>query len=145
MTAVTAQAFGCVCLLILVDRYRPAIPGTLLYIPRTFEPADYVSTLTGWSPAAEIAAAAEYDDAGILDGGGHLPMTPGEFAAVLAVDPGVAAALDTIEAELRAELDWRIASALLWLGADLETEHTLASLADYDGDPALREKVLSHA
>lgn len=145
MTVIAAQALGCVCLLIVLDRYRPERPGTLLYVPRTFEPAVYVSVLTDWSPAAEIAATAGHDDTGILDGAGHLPMTTGEFAALLAPDPDLTGQLDAIEAALRSELDWCIASALLWLGADLEAEHALASLAGYAGDPALREELLAHA
>lgn len=148
MTALAVQAAALACVLGGYTIASHPLPGAPLWtLPPLpdFEPVDYVSTLVGWSPVDEIGAAPAHNDAAILDGGGHLPMTTGEFAALLTADPADVDVLDAIEATLRTELDWVIASALLWLGADLETEHTLASLADYPGDTAFREQVLAHA
>ena len=147
MTVIAAQALGCMCLMIVIDRYRPEVSGVLLYVPRESEWPVYVSALD--ESLREVFAAVGADavgDADILDGGGHLPMTTGELAKIVADGRAtVVADLDAIEAGLHSELDWVVASALLWLGADLETEHTLVSLAGYPGDCALREEVLAHA
>lgn len=151
MTALAIQAAALACVLggyTIAQRPLPAAAlWTLPPLPE-WQPVDYVSTLDGWHPTAMVAAPAvtRSVDADILDGAGHLPMTTAEFAKIVVDGHNAdATALDAIEAEMSTELEWIVASALLWLGADLETEHTLASLADYAGDPALREEVLTHA
>lgn len=136
MTAALIDAFAVGCV-VLVLAHRPARPGAPQWMLPPLPDAvfEYRGAVEGWSPMAAVAAAPEGD-------GPPLALTTADVAA-LAVDQDVTDALDAIEATLSAELDWRIASALLWLGADLEAEHALASLADYPGDHAWREEVLS--
>lgn len=141
-TAVHVAAFACVLGVTFARRPLPGAPPWMLPpLPDRVFQYTHVGAVEGWSLVAEITAAPEHDE----DGVGQMPMSNGEFTALLTADPADVAVLDAIEADLASELDWRIASALLWLGADLELEHTLASLADYPGDCALREEVLTHA
>lgn len=139
MTAAAVHVAAFACVLGVTVARRP-LPGAPLWMlpPLPVLKYAYAGAVEGWSPMAEVAAAPDVDVA-------PLALTDAEFAAAIASDADVTARLDAIEAELSSELDWRIASALLWLGADLELEHTLASLAEYPGDCALREEVLTHA
>lgn len=143
MTEVAVHAAALACILGGVVFARRPLPGAALWMlpPLPALPAlEHVGAVEGWSPKAAVAAAAAAVDAA------PLALTTAEWTALASGPDGdTAAQLDAIEADLRAELEWRIASALLWLGADLELEHTLASLADYPGDCALREEVLAHA
>lgn len=140
MTGQILQAAAVACVLGGVTFTRRPLPGAPLWMLPPLPPGPvlkYMGAVEGWSPMAEVAAAPQGDAA-------PLALTDAEFAA-LATDADITARLDAIEADLASELDWRITSALLWLDADLETEHDLATLADYQGDCALRERVLTHA
>lgn len=138
MTDQLLQVAALVCVLGGYTVARQPMPAAPLWTLPPLPVFKYMGAVEGWSPVAEQAAAPVDPNAA------PLPLTAAEFTALM-TDGDIAAELDAIEAALSSELDWRISSALLWLGADLETEHDLASLADYAGDADLREKVLTHA
>jgi hypothetical protein len=99
--------------------FRPPTVAAPLYRPRRFESG----AVKGWSPAATLAAAGPdpIHDAVVHN---HIPMTTGEFARIV-TDARVedARALDRIEDEFRAGLEWLEATVMLWLDEDVESEH----------------------
>jgi hypothetical protein len=126
MTAIVVNAAALACVLggYTIARRTPA--AAALWTLPPLPVLQHKGATAGWSPIVEQAAAPCDPDALMPQ------MTTGELVAFLAADHAdVAATLDTIEANLSAELDWVVASALLWLGGDLESEHALVCLADY--------------
>ncbi len=129
VAAIATQTAAVTWILVALLAAAPPLPTAPLWtrppnLDRVFEYSG--ASLRGWSPLAEQAAAPELDP---LDSPMPALTTPEYVALVETQHAETAAALDGIESVLRTELDWLVSSALLWLSADLESEHALASLA----------------